>query len=190
MKRAATNGPRWRPRIGIREGPKRRPMPMNRVSASVGSAIFLVLAPGVIAGVIPWWISRWQVKPSILDVALLKLLGAALIVAGLLALLESFARFALQGIGTPAPVFPTRRLVVTGLYRNVRNPIYVAVLALVVGQGLLFARAGLLAYAALLWAGFHLFVRHFEEPTLRKTFGAEYETYAANVPRWLPRIRP
>src|SRR5262249_32532299 len=145
--------------------------PMDKLSASLGSVVFLVVAPGVIAGVVPWWISRWQTNPSFLDVALLKLLGAALIVAGLLALLESFARFALQGIGTPAPVFPTRHLVVTGLYRNVRNPIYVAVVMLVLGQGLLFARPGLVAYAALLWCGFHLFVCYYEEPTLRKRFG-------------------
>lgn len=163
---------------------------MNRLTASIGTIAFLVIAPGFFAGFIPWWVSEWQVKPSVLDVTWLKFVGAALVAVGFLALLDSFARFALQGIGTPAPVLPTRHLVVTGAYRHVRNPIYVAVVALVVGQGLLFAREGLLLYGAILWLGFHLFVIGYEEPTLRTTFGGEYDRYTANVPRWLPRIRP
>ena len=105
-------------------------------------------------------------------------------------LLDSFARFALQGIGTPAPVLPTRHLVATGFYRHVRNPMYVAVTALVVGQGLLFARIGILLYGAVLWLCFHIFVIAYEEPTLRRTFGASFERYLANVPRWVPRLRP
>jgi protein-S-isoprenylcysteine O-methyltransferase Ste14 len=163
---------------------------MNRVTASIGSIIFLLLAPGVFAGVIPWWFSQWRVNPSALDVTWLKIAGAALIAFGLLLLLDSFARFALQGIGTPAPVLPTRHLVVTGAYRHVRNPIYVAVVALILGQGFLFAREGLLLYGAIIWLAFHLFVVAYEEPALRSTFGAEYDRFAANVPRWLPRIRP
>lgn len=163
---------------------------MNRVIASIGSIIFLLVAPGVFAGVIPWWFSQWRVNPSALDATWLKIIGAALVAFGLLLLLDSFARFALQGIGTPAPVLPTRYLVVTGAYRHVRNPIYVAVVALILGQGFLFAREGLLLYGAIMWLAFHLFVIAYEEPTLRSTFGAEYDRFAANVPRWLPRIRP
>jgi len=163
---------------------------MNRVTASIGSIIFLLLAPGVFAGVIPWWFSQWRVKPSALDVTWLKIVGAALVAFGLLLLLDSFARFALQGVGTPAPVLPTRHLVVSGAYRHVRNPIYVAVVALILGQGFLFAREGLLLYGAIIWLAFHLFVVAYEEPALRSTFGAEYDRFAANVPRWLPRIRP
>ena len=164
--------------------------PMNKVTASIGSIVFLLIAPGILAGVIPWWISQWQVEPSILDVTWLKFVGVALVALGLLVLLDSFARFALQGIGTPAPVLPTRYLVVTGTYRHVRNPIYVAVVALILGQGLLFAREGLLLFGAVTWLAFHLFVVAYEEPTLRSTFGAEYDRYVANVPRWLPRTRP
>jgi protein-S-isoprenylcysteine O-methyltransferase Ste14 len=130
------------------------------------------------------------VKPSALDVTWLKIVGAALVAFGLLLLLDSFARFALQGIGTPAPVLPTRHLVVTGAYRHVRNPIYVAVVALILGQGFLFAGEGLLLYGAIIWLAFHLFVVAYEEPALRSTFGAEYDRFAANVPPWLPRIRP
>ena len=143
--------------------------PMNRVTASLGSVIFLIIAPGFLAGFVPWWMSRWrwQSTPSALDIAGLKLSGAAFIVLGLVVLLDSYARFALQGIGTPAPLLPTRHLVATGFYRHVRNPIYVAVTALVVGQGLLFARIGIL-----LWLFVHIFVISYEEPTLRRTFGA------------------
>jgi protein-S-isoprenylcysteine O-methyltransferase Ste14 len=79
---------------------------------------------------------------------------------------------------------------VTGLYRRVRNPMYVAVVAMILGQALLFASLGLLVYGALTWLCTHVFVVGYEEPTLREQFGREYEIYRANVPRWLPRIRP
>jgi protein-S-isoprenylcysteine O-methyltransferase Ste14 len=163
---------------------------MTRVSASLGSVVFFLIAPAMIAGVIPWWMTRWQVRASVLDLWPLKIVGVTLIGCGLAAILDSFARFALQGIGTPAPAFPTRHLVVTGLYRYVRNPIYVAVVAMILGQALLLASVGLLIYGVLFWIGFHLFVVGYEEPTLRKTFGPQFESYCANVPRWLPRLRP
>ena len=105
-------------------------------------------------------------------------------------LLESFARFALHGEGTPAPVAPTRRLVVTGLYRFVRNPMYLAVLALILGQALLLGSWELATYGAVVALGFQLFVLGYEEPTLRRTYGAEYEAFTRAVPRWIPRFRP
>ena len=107
-----------------------------------------------------------------------------------LGLLDSFARFALQGLGTPAPIAPPTNLVVSGLYRYVRNPIYVAVVAVILGQAVLFADSDLLGYGALLWLFFHIVVIAVEEPTLRQSFGAEYEGYCASVPRWLPRFTP
>jgi protein-S-isoprenylcysteine O-methyltransferase Ste14 len=113
-----------------------------------------------------------------------------LIAAGILVVLESFGRFALEGVETPAPIFPTRHLVVNGFYRFVRNPMYVAVLSVIFGQALLFGSVGLLEYAVLPWLAAHLFVVGYEEPTLRRSFGAEYETYRANVPRWIPRLAP
>jgi len=111
-------------------------------------------------------------------------------VAGMLILIDSFARFAIQGLGTPAPVFPTRHLVITGLYRYVRNPMYVAVASLIVGQGLIFGNARVLEYGALVWLSFHIFVVVYEEPTLRASFGAEYESFCRSVPRWIPRLTP
>ena len=113
-----------------------------------------------------------------------------LIIAGVPGVVDSFARFALQGLGTPAPIAPTQKLVVTGLYRYVRNPIYVAVVAVILGQAILFGDWRLLWYGALLWLVFHVFVVAYEEPTLKQTFGAQYEDFRANVPRWVPRLTP
>lgn len=162
----------------------------TRVFAALGSVLFLFIAPGAVAGLVPWWITRWHVHLLLLNFLLLRVVGALLIIAGLAALLDSFARFALQGLGTPAPVFPPRRLVVSGLYRHVRNPIYIATVAAVVGQSLLFGSLRLLAYGVLIWSACHVVVLAYEEPKLRATFGTEYEIFCAHVPRWLPRLRP
>ncbi len=163
---------------------------MRRAFAILGSLIFLVIAPGIVAGYVPWWISRWQIQAPLFGISSLRLIGVALIAVGLPVLLESFARFALQGIGTPAPVFPTRHLVATGLYRYVRNPMYIAVVMLILGQGLFFGTVRVLEYGVAVWASFFLFVLVYEEPTLRRAYGSEYEEFCANVPRWIPRLRP
>jgi protein-S-isoprenylcysteine O-methyltransferase Ste14 len=163
---------------------------MSRFWAVLGSVLFFLIAPALVAGLVPWWMSRWQMKPAFLGLAVFQLIGVVLIVLGTLALLDSFARFALQGQGTPAPILPTRHLVVTGLYRYVRNPMYVGVVAVIAGQGLLLGNIRLLTYGTLVWVAFYLFVVGYEEPTLHRTFGAEYEGFCANVPRWVPRLRP
>jgi protein-S-isoprenylcysteine O-methyltransferase Ste14 len=163
---------------------------MRRSLAIVSSAIFLVLAPGTVAVLVPRWISRWQMGPALGGFVGFRVLGVLLLVAGAPVLLDSFARFALQGLGSPAPVLPTRHLVVTGFYRRVRNPMYVAVVGLILGQGLLLGDGAVLGYGAAIFAAFHLFVLFYEEPTLRRTFGAEYDTFCAHVPRWIPRLRP
>jgi len=171
----------------------RAPKPDGRIRpmlAFLGTAVFLLLAPGVVAVLVPWWISRWRVHAAFLGFAPFRVVGALLIASGIPVLLESFGRFALQGVGTPAPVFPTQRLVVKGFYRYVRNPMYLAVVSLIVGQALLLGDIYILVYATLAWLVMHLFVRTYEEPTLRKSFGAEYEIFCAHVPRWIPRLTP
>ncbi len=162
----------------------------RRSSAILGSFFFLLLAPGTVAGVVPWWIAQWHLHPPLLGVSALRIAGVLLIAAGTPIVLDSFVRFAIQGLGTPAPVFPTRHLVVTGLYRRVRNPMYVGVVTVICGQGLLLGDVRVFAYAAFVWGLFHLFVLGYEEPKLRRTFGDEYREYSANVPRWLPRRKP
>jgi protein-S-isoprenylcysteine O-methyltransferase Ste14 len=160
---------------------------MSRATALFGSALFLVLAPGTIAGLIPWLIVRW---PSAIPNPASTLTGGAMLVLGAILLLDCFRRFALQGLGTPAPVAPTERLIVTGAYRHVRNPMYVAVVALILGQAALFANLGLLIYGIAIWAVFHAFVMFYEEPTLRRQFPYDYGAFTAGVPRWIPRITP
>ena len=162
----------------------------HRAAAVAGTAAWLVIAPGTLAGLLPWWITGWVLRPPFIDAEASRWAGLILILPGAAVLLEAFARFALNGLGTPAPVMPPQRLVVTGPYRHVRNPMYVGVVAVVLGQALLFASAALLAYAAVLWLGFHLFVVAYEEPTLRARYGAEYEAFRGGVPRWLPRLSP
>ncbi|MBS0453432.1 MAG: isoprenylcysteine carboxylmethyltransferase family protein [Proteobacteria bacterium] len=164
---------------------------MSKAIAVLGSTLFFVIAPLMLAGFVPWWVTQWEFRSTSLGIDLSRIiLGGILILAGVSGLVDSFARFALQGLGTPAPIAPTRKLVVTGLYRYVRNPIYVAVVAVILGQALLFGDASLLWYGALLWLSFHVFVVVYEEPTLEQTFGTEYESFRSNVPRWIPRLTP
>jgi protein-S-isoprenylcysteine O-methyltransferase Ste14 len=163
---------------------------IRKVAAILGSAVFLVVAPGFVAGLAPWWISHWRLQPSFFGLQPLRLAGGVLIFLGAAGLLDSFLRFAVQGLGTPAPVFPTRRLVVTGLYRHVRNPMYVAVVSAIIGQALVFGNVRLLEYGGFVWLLFHAFVLTYEEPVLKASFGAEYDTFCAEVPRWIPRFTP
>src|SRR5436305_10859745 len=155
--------------------------------AALGSAAFLVLAPGVVAGLVPWLLTGWSDNgaPAAMQVA-----GALMIVAGVTALLHAFARFVTEGRGTPAPVAPTEGLVVGGLYRYVRNPMYVAVAAIIVGHALLLWRPGLLLYALAFGLATSTFARFYEEPVLRERYGSQYEEYRRAVPAWLPRRRP
>src|ERR687893_2850001 len=124
---------------------------MRRSTAAVGSAAFFLLGPGVFVGLIPWLLTRWQVREPLPYWAPVRVLGVILLVAGLIVLVQAFVRFVVEGFGTPAPVAAPERLVVGGVYRYVRNPMYVAVLAALVGQGLLLGQLGLLLYAAVAW---------------------------------------
>lgn len=164
---------------------------MRRSTAALGSAIFFLLAPGVVVGLIPWLLTRWQVRESLPYYwAPVRVLGAILLVAGLIVLVQAFVRFVVEGFGTPAPVAASERLVVDGVYRYVRNPMYVAVLAAIVGQALIVGRLGLLLYAVATWLVVAAFVHFYEEPTLARRFGADYEAYRRAVPAWWPRLRP
>jgi protein-S-isoprenylcysteine O-methyltransferase Ste14 len=163
---------------------------MRRSTAAIGSAVFFVLAPGVVGGLIPWLLTRWQAGEPLPYWMPLRVLGGILLIAGLIALLSAFVRFVVEGLGTPAPVAAPERLVLGGVYRYVRNPMYVTVLVAIVGQALLLGRLVLLLYAAGTWLVVAAFVRFYEEPTLTRRFGADYEAYRRAVPAWWPRLRP
>jgi protein-S-isoprenylcysteine O-methyltransferase Ste14 len=161
---------------------------VRKITATAGSALFLVIAPGVVAGLAPWWLTRWQLGAAFPVPA--RITGAVLTVAGAVVLLAAFAQFAIQGRGTPAPPLPTGQLVVRGLYRYVRNPMYLAVLAVITGQALLLSRPVLLGYATVVGAAFVVFVYGYEQPTLARRYGAHYEAYRQAVPGWRPRLPP
>ena len=161
----------------------------GRIKAALGSLAFLILAPGVVAGLIPWLITDWRSLPPGDAPGALRWTGIILIAAGLAVVIEAFARFAWVGLGTPAPVAPTRTLVVSGFYRFVRNPMYLAVTSLILGQAVLFANWGVALYGVVVVAAFHTFVTLYEEPTLRATYEEEYDAYCARTPRWIPRVR-
>jgi protein-S-isoprenylcysteine O-methyltransferase Ste14 len=154
---------------------------MRKATAVLGSALFFVVAPFLAAGVIPWWINRWEFRPAFFDLQLTRAIGVILIVAGVPGVVDSFARFALQGLGTPAAVAPPQHLVVTGLYRRVRNPMYVSVVAIILGQALLFGDWRLIVYGAGFWLARHVFV------LLRR---ADAEADIRPGVRGLPRKRP
>jgi protein-S-isoprenylcysteine O-methyltransferase Ste14 len=158
-----------------------------RTKAALGSILFLLVAPGIVAGLIPWSLTGWDPEPA---PALVRAAGVILIVLGVGFLLHAFACFVIEGLGTPAPVAPTERLVVGGVYRYVRNPMYLAVGGTIVGQSLLLGRPALLIYAAAFGAIVFGFVRLYEEPTLARQFGESYEAYRRAVPGWLPRLTP
>ena len=126
---------------------------MSKAIAVLGSALFFVIAPLVLAGFVPWWVTQWEFRPAFFGVDLTRILGGILIIVGVPGLVDSFIRFALEGLGTPAPNAPTQKLVVTGLF-------------------------------------FHVFVVMYEEPTLKQTFGTEYESFRTNMPRWIARLTP
>ena len=158
---------------------------MNRVHAAVGSFVFLFVGPGIVDVAVPWALTHWDMRdgwPLILQIA-----GGALIAAGAVVLLHGFWRFVVEGLGTPAPARPTQHLVVGGAYRYVRNPIYLANISIILGQAILLGRFELVVYGIGVLILFYAFVRFYEEPTLRRQFGAEYEEYCRTVPGWWPR---
>jgi protein-S-isoprenylcysteine O-methyltransferase Ste14 len=161
---------------------------VRTAKAATGSFVFLVLAPGVVAGLVPWRLTGWRVLEPLPYWLPLRVLGVVLISVGVVVLLQAFARFVVEGLGTPAPVAPTEHLVVGGLYRYVRNPMYLAVAAIIVGQALALGQLILLPYAAAFGIAVAAFVHWYEEPRLRRQFGEEYETYRRAVPGWWPRL--
>jgi protein-S-isoprenylcysteine O-methyltransferase Ste14 len=166
--------------------------PMRKATAVAGGLGHFVLQPGVVAGLVPWWLTGWQVRDPLPSWAWtpLRVAGVVLLATGILVLVEAFVRFVVEGVGTPAPIAPTQRLVVAGPYRYVRNPMYLAVVAVIVGQALALGQPGLLGYAAAVGGATATFAHGYEEPTLQRQFGGQYEAYRRAVPAWWPRRHP
>lgn len=155
---------------------------------AVRSLVWTVLLPGTVAGYVPWrffGLARVQLdlrRP-------LHGLGLLCVVLGAVLLGTCIWEFARSGRGTLAPVDPPRELVVRGLYRYVRNPMYLSVTTIVLGEVLLTGSRALLVYWVVWFVAANLFVIGYEEATLRRRFGASYERYTESVARWLPRLR-
>lgn len=162
---------------------------MRRGAAAAGTAAFLAAAPGTVAVLVPWLLTRWEARDP-RPPLVVRVVGALLVLDGGAAVLQAFARFVAEGRGTPVPVAPTEQLVVGGPYRFVRNPMYAGIVAVVLGQALLLGRGVLLAYALVTWTVPATFVRWYEEPTLLRRYGERYEEYRAAVPAWIPRLTP
>jgi protein-S-isoprenylcysteine O-methyltransferase Ste14 len=149
------------------------------------SLLFLIVAPGMVAGYIPLVLLR---SGPWVETGFFGYLAIPLWLAGSAILLWNFWNFFREGHGTPAPVDPPRDLVVVGFYRYVRNPMYFGILLMLIGYFLWYGYWSLLLYAVIVFGVIHLFVTLYEEPTLRKKFGASYEAYRRDVPRWIPKL--
>jgi len=160
---------------------------MRRVGSAIGSVVFFAVNPGLMGGIVPWLLTHWR---SADPARALEVLGGALIVVGAGMLLETIVRFVLEGRGTPHPIAPTEELIVGGSYRYIRNPMYLAVIAVILGQALLLGRLVLLIYAVLFWLIVASFVYFYEEPTLSDRHGEQYAAYQRAVPGWWPRLPP
>lgn len=163
---------------------------MRTRTAAIGSAMFFLAAPGMVAGLIPWLLTWWQSREVGTWWLVAQIVGVALIAAAVAVVVHSFARFVSEGRGTPAPVAAPEQLVVGGLYRYVRNPMYVGVVGAILGQALLLARWELGVYAGVVALVVTAFVTAYEEPELSRRFGEQYTEYQRHVGRWWPRLRP
>ncbi|HMD99965.1 MAG TPA: isoprenylcysteine carboxylmethyltransferase family protein [Terriglobia bacterium] len=158
----------------------------DRSAALIKTLIFTLLVPGTVTVYVPYRLLDRVPRPASW-VALAA--GLCLSVPGLGVYLRCAWEFVKDGRGTPAPIDAPKKLVVSGLNRFVRNPMYVGVASMVLGESIMFGSRVLLIYAAGLAVMFNLFVMFYEEPTLRKKFGANYDEYCRRVPRWIPRLR-
>jgi protein-S-isoprenylcysteine O-methyltransferase Ste14 len=149
--------------------------------------LFTVVVPGCVILLVPYaLVAKQACRPT----TWVNWLAIVPCILGCMILLWCAWEFAVAGRGTPAPIDPPKSVVVSGLYRFVRNPMYGGVELLVLGEAWLFSSMRLLGYALLLGLGFHLFVVFYEEPALKKKFGGTYQEYCRSVPRWIPWLTP
>ncbi len=152
--------------------------------------LFTVIAPGTLTVLIPCWLSSTNIGSEKIDLGALRLLGAMPLLMGIDIYLWCVTDFIVKGRGTPAPYDPPKHLVMNGLYRFVRNLMYIGMVLILFGEAVLFETMILFVFAAIGFLGFHLRVLYYEEPALRRLFGESYARYCAAVPRWAPRRPP
>ncbi len=162
--------------------------PRSLVGPILGTIVFVILVPGSVIVWAPWAMTDWRIAPPLLGLEALRWLGVLLFLAGVPVFVDFLVRFVKDGLGTPAPLAEPVNLVVTGLFQYVRNPGYVGVVAMIVGQALFFGAALVMIYAGAVALVFHLFVVFWEEPHLRRKYRVAYVDYCERVPRWLPRL--
>ena len=162
---------------------------MRRSAAAVVSAAWGAALGGTFACLLPYLLGDWHFHRPLPYWTVAQAAGALLICVGLVPLVRSFIDF-IRADGTPVPVASPPRLVVSGFYRYVRNPIYAGFVVILAGQALLFGSAGLLKYTAVAWCIGAAAVRFYEEPRLARRFGAEYQDYRRAVRAWIPRLHP
>jgi len=166
----------------------RSPVVLPRWAAAVGTALVFLIGQGTAVVLLPYAFTHWQPGAPPWPVVV-RAIGVALIAVGGVVMIWGFLRFATEGVGVPVPTEPTsRQLTVGGPYRYLRNPLYLAIALAIAGQGLLLSRPVLLAYAAVLLAAFVAFVHWYEEPSLARRFGDQYQAYRQQVPGWWPRL--
>lgn len=158
------------------------------VSTVLKSLLFLLVAPGTVLVLVPYWLLRSDVLTISLPLGAFRWFGLLPAITGLTILLWSFWAFAFYGRGTPSPSDPPKVFVAEGLYRFVRNPMYVGVLLILIGEVFLFQSPLLIFFSIAVFLAFHLFVVFYEEPRLHDQFGDSYARYLREVPRWIPRI--
>jgi protein-S-isoprenylcysteine O-methyltransferase Ste14 len=154
--------------------------------AWIGTAAFTIVVPGTVIVILPMTIAGWRIHPAFFGTTATRIAGVAMIIAAAPLFVSFLERFIRQGHGTPAPVAPPQHLVVTGPFRYVRNPGYIAVVSIVIGEALVIGSGAMIWYAVAVAIMFHLWVLIYEEPDLRGRFGEEYERYCREVPRWVP----
>jgi len=156
------------------------------VSLLLSSLFFTILQPGLVAGLIPFWILGSQVRKVLKDsFEIQQYFGLILFIVGFIILIDCIVRFALEGRGTLSPADPTKKLVVKGLYRYSRNPMYVGVVSMLIGEAIFFEGGRFWYYVAAITIAFNLFILLVEEPRLKRDFGAEYDLYCEKVRRWI-----
>ena len=152
------------------------------------SIFFTILQPGTVTILIPYWLISWRARDVTSSRPIISYLGLPLIAMGAAALLWCIWDFFASGRGTISPIDPPKHLVVRGLYRNVRNPMYVAVVTILLGEAIFFRSSAVLMEAAIFFIFANLFILLYEEPALQRKFGEPYEEYKQTVRRWVPRL--